>query len=227
MENGREQNYWPGFVDALSNVVLTLVFVIVIFVFALVMGSNKVEQKMQQIIQNDPSREIKAAENAALKKQLAAMTVELNELRARVSQNDTQLVSNNNEKIKIAVKDESDKNDQKKVNEGPVEVKTTNSSIDLAFPVAIAQMDQKSLSELDLVLQPMVKVERKHKIIMRSIIGKETYSVARRLAYYRALNLRSYMISKLGENPASISISIVTPPQPEDGHVEIVYKQEE
>ena len=31
MENGREQNFWPGFVDALSNLVLTLVFVMVIF----------------------------------------------------------------------------------------------------------------------------------------------------------------------------------------------------
>ena len=227
MENGREQNYWPGFVDALSNVVLTLVFVIVIFVFALVMGSNKVEQKMQQIIQNDPSKKIMEVENAELKKQLAVMTAELDKLKARVSQNDTQMVSNNNEQIKIAIKDEGEIKDQKKTNEGPVEVKNTNNSIDLAFPIAIAQMDQKSLTELDHVLQPMVKVESKHKVIMRSIIGKETYSVARRLAYYRALNLRSYMISKLGENPANISISIVTPQQPEDGHVEIVYKQEE
>jgi len=227
MDNSREQNYWPGFVDALSNVVLTLVFVIVIFVFALVMGSNKVEQKMQQIIQNDPSKDIKAAENAELKKQLAAMTVELKQLRARVSQNDVQLVSNNNEQIKIAVKDEGDKNDPKKTTEGPVQVKSSTNTIDLAFPVAIAQMDQKSLIELDHVLQPLVKVVSKHKVVMRSIIGKETYSVARRLAYYRALNLRSYLISKLGENPADIIISIVTPQQPEDGHVEIVYKKEE
>ena len=48
MDGGREQNYWPGFVDALSNVVLTLVFVLVIFVFALAMASNKVEEKMQE-----------------------------------------------------------------------------------------------------------------------------------------------------------------------------------
>ena len=227
MDNNREQNYWPGFVDALSNVVLTLVFVIVIFVFALVMGSNKVEQKLEQIIQNDPSKDVKAAENAELKKQLAAMTVELKKLRARVSQNDEQLVTNNNEQIKIAVKDEGDKNDLKRTNEGPVQVKSSTNSIDLAFPVAIAQMDQKSLNDLDHVLQPLVKVVSKHKVVMRSIIGKETYSVARRLAYYRALNLRSYMISKLGENPADIVISIVTPPQPEDGHVEIVYKKED
>jgi type II secretory pathway pseudopilin PulG len=47
MEGGKEQNYWPGFVDALSNVVLTLVFVLVIFVFALLMASNKVKKQIQ------------------------------------------------------------------------------------------------------------------------------------------------------------------------------------
>ncbi|MDD4616453.1 MAG: hypothetical protein PHW76_04965 [Alphaproteobacteria bacterium] len=51
MEGGREQNYYPGFVDALSNVVLTLVFVLVIFVFALLMSSNKVAKKMTEALQ--------------------------------------------------------------------------------------------------------------------------------------------------------------------------------
>ena len=46
MEGGREQNYWPGFVDALSNVVLTLVFVLVVFVFALAMSSQQVEKQV-------------------------------------------------------------------------------------------------------------------------------------------------------------------------------------
>lgn len=49
MEGGKEANYWPGFVDALSNVVLTLVFVLVIFVFALLLESNKVEKKMEEV----------------------------------------------------------------------------------------------------------------------------------------------------------------------------------
>jgi hypothetical protein len=53
MEGGREANYWPGFVDALSNVVLTLVFVLVIFVFALLMASNKVKAKMTEVEADD------------------------------------------------------------------------------------------------------------------------------------------------------------------------------
>ncbi len=44
MEGGREQNFWPGFVDALSNLVLTLVFVMVIFVLALFYLSSKVSK---------------------------------------------------------------------------------------------------------------------------------------------------------------------------------------
>ena len=56
MEGGREQNYWPGFVDALSNVVLTLVFVLVVFVFALVMASSKVSKKMQEVTQAEQAQ---------------------------------------------------------------------------------------------------------------------------------------------------------------------------
>jgi hypothetical protein len=56
MEGGKEQNYWPGFVDALSNVVLTLIFVLVIFVFALLMASNKVAQKMEEIATAEKSQ---------------------------------------------------------------------------------------------------------------------------------------------------------------------------
>jgi len=72
VENSREQNYWPGFVDALSNVVLTLVFVLVIFVFALAMASNKIEQKLQEVqpIALTKITEL-TQENADLKQQAA------------------------------------------------------------------------------------------------------------------------------------------------------------
>ncbi|MBI3446689.1 MAG: hypothetical protein HY055_15345, partial [Magnetospirillum sp.] len=53
----KEQNYWPGFVDALSNVVLTLVFVLVVFVFALVITSGKVKQKSAQMAEQKLEQE--------------------------------------------------------------------------------------------------------------------------------------------------------------------------
>lgn len=41
-----EMNYWPGFVDALANLVLALVFVVVIFTLALAVISSKVAQEI-------------------------------------------------------------------------------------------------------------------------------------------------------------------------------------
>jgi len=44
MEGGKEQNFWPGFVDALSNVVLVMIFVVVVFVVTLFYYSQKLAQ---------------------------------------------------------------------------------------------------------------------------------------------------------------------------------------
>jgi hypothetical protein len=44
MEGGREQNFWPGFVDALSNVVLVMIFVVVVFVVTLFYYSQKLAE---------------------------------------------------------------------------------------------------------------------------------------------------------------------------------------
>jgi hypothetical protein len=45
MEGGKETNYWPGFVDALANVVVTMVFVLVVFVIALLyFAQNKAKE---------------------------------------------------------------------------------------------------------------------------------------------------------------------------------------
>ncbi|MBG7618660.1 OmpA family protein [Herbaspirillum sp. AP02] len=65
MEGGREQNFWPGFVDALSNVVLVMIFVVVVFVVTLFYYSQKLAQtKVSQLIsqtQSHNQREVKAS----------------------------------------------------------------------------------------------------------------------------------------------------------------------
>ena len=79
MEGGKEPNYWPGFVDALSNVVLTLVFVLVIFVFALLMASNKVEKKMKEVVASETAQK-------AAQAQLEQALSELQQLRGQDQQ---------------------------------------------------------------------------------------------------------------------------------------------
>jgi hypothetical protein len=46
MEGGKSANYWPGFVDALTNVVIAMVFVIVVLAIALSFAAQMMGKKM-------------------------------------------------------------------------------------------------------------------------------------------------------------------------------------
>jgi hypothetical protein len=46
MEGGKTANYWPGFVDALTNVVIAMVFVIVVLAIALSFAAQMMGKKM-------------------------------------------------------------------------------------------------------------------------------------------------------------------------------------
>ena len=57
MEGGKEQNFWPGFVDALSNVVLVMIFVVVVFVVTLFYYSQKLaEYKLNKYVEKRDSQ---------------------------------------------------------------------------------------------------------------------------------------------------------------------------
>lgn len=238
---GREQNYWPGFVDALSNVVLTLVFVLVIFVFALVIASNKVERKMQEVVQSQKAqkdeveqlsslKQTTAKEAAELKKKLAEALAEISALRAQAGSdkkdsgalNQTAMaLSNADQHIEIVDKDEA------KTKQGVLDIRQRDKDkIVLGFPLSVTEMDEKSATELGHIVAAIVKSTGKHKILLRSIVGKESFSAARRLAYYRAINTRNFLLTKSNENPNNITTTIIEPTQPEDGRVEIVFEKQ-
>lgn len=229
MEGGRSQNYWPGFVDALSNVVLTLVFVLVIFVFALAMASNKVEQKRKEIVQSEKTQASQVQETTQLKEQLATLTKELQQFKGQASasnQNEhgsveVQAVTTQNEEKQIVI----DSKEQKQVeNQGPVTVKNATNTVILSYPLTVTEMDKESQDKLGHILDAIQKTNGARKALIRSIVGKETYSVAKRAAYYRAINARNTLIMNMGFTPSNITLTIVTPPQPENGHVEIIFQ---
>jgi outer membrane protein OmpA-like peptidoglycan-associated protein len=70
MEGGREQNFWPGFVDALSNVVLVMIFVVVVFVVTLFYYSQKLaEYKAHQYVEKRESEQAKHPATAGARDQ--------------------------------------------------------------------------------------------------------------------------------------------------------------
>ena len=230
MDSGQEQNYWPGFVDALSNVVLTLVFVLVIFVFALAMSSSAVQQKLEQAA----NEKIASAQqntdkgSAELQQKLTDATKEIEMLQKSCTTSDKQTpgksdqdslaASNNGASIVIENKAED------KTKEGFISFQQSGDGLTLVFPNKVAEIDDKAASKLQDILAKIQKnIGNQHKVLLRSIMGNEGYSAARRMAYYRAVAVRNMLITKMGVNPALISSTIVASNKPEEGRVQIIF----
>ena len=245
---GREENYWPGFVDALSNVVLTLVFVLTIFVFALMFISSKVEKRVEEIrreasaAQKDPS----PAEVAAIKK-VEALQTELTRVRTEVQALQTKLAdqarlpsaeASTERPVSDGKADAQGKQEAINVEGMAASVSTADATKDevgvghgdsqiiLKYPGQVTDLGAQSRQKLAQSLEVLEKNHHESKILLRSVIGREPYSVARRLAYYRALGVRNALVGTSKISPSRITMSIVQPKQPEDGRVELVFSKQ-
>lgn len=210
---GREQNYWPGFVDVLSNVVLVLVFVLVVFVMALSLSANKVEQKMQEIVKqkNDAKKE-------GCGEQKSSNVEKNNSGEGKKNENET--IAGN-----IEIKNTEDTQlSGIKLDGAPVDIKESSGKLILYYPLSGVELDKKAAAELEAVLEKNREKLKKYKIILNSYIGKEQYSVANRLAYYRILYVRKFLIDKGFSVNSSIRSKILQSEEQGIGHVEIVFQ---
>lgn len=214
MEGGKEQNYWPGFVDVLSNVVLTLVFVLVVFVMALSLSANKIEKKMQEIIQDKKNLEEKNAELKVSESKICAGTSK--------QQIDNIVAPEKNIEIEST--------ESTKIEDASVEAKIIKSSekIIIYYPTSGINLDEKSSANLEKTLKDIKQKIGTVKIILHSYLGKEQYSVAQRLAYYRALYVRKFLIEKEIASGNMIHSKILQiekkPAEQSVGHVEIIFQ---
>jgi hypothetical protein len=215
--NGKEQNYWPGFVDVLSNVVLTLVFVLVVFVMALALSANKVEKRMQEILKEKAASEAKLQPVQATK---GATDIEHNESGA-AKKNDTITSSGN---IEIENNDTTQKSGTKVI-DAPVDLQESSGKIILYYPVSGVELSEKTAEKLEKILLANKEKLKRYKIVLNSYLGQEQYSVANRLAYYRVLYVRKFLIDKGIADNQSITSKILQPEKSDVGHVEIILEK--
>ncbi|OFW87592.1 MAG: hypothetical protein A3J37_05180 [Alphaproteobacteria bacterium RIFCSPHIGHO2_12_FULL_45_9] len=234
---GGEANYWPGFVDALSNVVLTLVFVLVIFVFALVMASNKVEEKMNQVIDAQKMEKFEQSQAQTEIQKLQEMLAKAQaDLKARDAQKDGKSKA---KKEDTGVLDQNASSEAESPQEIVVQrsaeeehqgsssiVQKGDKKITIVYPESVSNLDEASMQALEANKDLIAAKEQKNKVMIRSIIGNESYTAAQRLAYYRALSARNFLISRGGIDPTLISSIIVKPDVPEAGRVEILFNKQ-
>lgn len=240
MESGKELNYWPGFVDALSNVVLTLVFVLVVFVFALVMASNKVGQKVLELAETAKEREVQRAlaesEMLDLRKELREALANLQEtrdenekLKKRVEELKRNQVAGAEElnalkeKVQIQVDSQSPAATAQSGDEADIERNT--GVIVITFPRGVFEINDKARAELTKALAAQKSQVAGLGVAVRSVMGAETYSEARRLAYYRGMTVRNYLIDQGLGNGKTITIALEQDKEVGDGRVEIRFRR--
>ena len=234
MGEGKELNYWPGFVDALSNVVLTLVFVLVVFVFALVMASNKVGQKVLELAELAKEREVQRvvaeSEMMDLRQELREALAALQEARTeneRLKKQIEELKKNHvpgseelnalKEKVQIKVDAKPVAND----NTEDADLERGTGVIVIVFPRGIFELNDKAKAELVKTLAGQKAQLAGMNAQVRSVMGAETFSEARRLAYYRGLTVRNALIDQGLGTGKSISVNIEQDNEVGDGRVEI------
>lgn len=216
-----EVNYWPGFVDALSNVVLTLVFVLVVFVFALVMASNKVEQRYKEIVDEHQKKmkvvevsEDTLKESEELQKKLEEAQTMIRVLEKKLEN----MPDDPDQEIEILDSGLS------KTAKAEVSGESKN-KVSLKFSSSIVNMDEDSQKKLSEQLVKYKEATKDKKVLLKAYLDSETYSIGQRLAYYRILEIRNFLISQAGIAPAQITSKIVDGKGKKAGYVEILFNQ--
>lgn len=231
MEGGKEQNFWPGFVDALSNVVLVMIFVVVVFVVTLFYYSQKLAQaKIAKIVQSQESGQLtgskggnsdgKDHETARLKSQNQNQTQEIETLRLQVATLKTRLaekttsaapgsmasdavaVSNN---IQIRAVPQA-----KEVAPG-VKVDGNARAVVLNFDNNSTELNDEGAKALDSNIGDWVlrAKAQQGKIVITGIVGSIDFSEGRRRAYYRTIAVRNRLIDA-GVPPDRVQSRVAT-----------------
>jgi hypothetical protein len=220
--DGKEMNYWPGFVDALSNVVLTLVFVLVVFVFALMITSSKIKNQAKHYVQ-----ETVEAEESNTKK-VGMLNAELNELAAGKEKLMGELAAAKSEldatkldaaAAKKALEELKKGLEEKEIastpsvidqrlelaNEGQTASKKANgetpdvetgAAIIITFPRSVIALNDRSKADLTKAISAHKSEIAGTKAVLDAYAGPETYSEGMRSAYYRGLDVRNFLIDK-------------------------------
>lgn len=192
MESGREQNFWPGFVDALSNLVLTLVFVMVIFVLAMFYLSSKVSQSRMDALCPATKAELEQVKKdlQETRKALNVALAEAGQARANVEVGEKKAPLPKKEKISTLASSEG-------------------SSITIRFPAGVVELDDEAERVLDKAIAPFIESGKQVKAILNAVPGPETFSEGKRLSFFRAVAIRNYLISK-GVAKANIDSKVVS-----------------
>lgn len=185
-----EMNYWPGFVDALANLVLALVFVVVIFTLALAVIASQVTKRAAAAA----TAAAKAAAEAQLqvdKEKESDLVKEIEALRSELLEKEK----------KLELRAKSD------VVEAPApetkNVGVSSADLTLSYEPGAYQLTGTALTELDKLMGTKGSNPASKKFELVAYPGAGGFSNEKRSAYYRLVTMRNLLIER-GVPPGNI-----------------------
>jgi len=215
--SSREQNYWPGFVDALTNVVLVMVFVIV--VFAISMFGALIKLSNAQIQRN-------VAERIHQQNQTAQQSLEHARSEAKHAHELAERLREENQRLSAALMKQQQAAGSarpRQYNPEPTEAVVISGkmpNISVSYARGVTALEAKLMQALDRLIGDFNKSSQWH-VLLQATMAEPGPSEARRLAFYRIAVLRDHLVAQ-GVLPQHIETIILdTPSADSRSHVDI------
>ena len=224
MDSGKEQNFWPGFVDALSNVVLVMIFVVVVFVVTLFYYSQKLAEirvsklvskssvEMQSGTSRNKPDEVDSPEGsdndtARLKSENREKNAQIEQLKREIAQLKTlsasaplqadvgSLRSDAASGSNNSIQVKVKVDDAKEIAPG-IKVDSNDKAVVLNFEDNATDLGDNTSKMLDDSIGEWIRRAKsgQGKIVITGVIGSADFSEARRRAYYRTVAVRNHLI---------------------------------
>jgi hypothetical protein len=196
------ENYWPGYVDALTSMVQVLAFVMIMLALAVFVISQSVSKHAMEAIAKavhadaKPSADMKQLTQAIMEKvQQLQSAVPVSEPSEAKSAAPTDPASDSRpEKIvEMRVSGARSRNDQ-----APVQIPPDAPRLTVGFEARSSKIEQEHAQSLAKFVDENKVVERTQTVIINAYAysGDGALSEARRLAYYRAMMARKQLVDR-------------------------------
>ena len=196
------ENYWPGYVDALTSMVQVLAFVMIMLALAVFVISQSVSKHAMEAIAKavhadaKPSADMKQLTQAIMEKvqqlQSAVPVSEPSEPKS-AAPTDPANDSRPEKIVEMRVSGARSRNDQ-----APVQIPPDAPRLTVGFEARSSKIEQEHAQSLAKFVDENKVVERTQTVIINAYAysGDGALSEARRLAYYRAMMARKQLVDQ-------------------------------
>ena len=217
----REQNYWPGFVDALTNVVLVMVFVIV--VFAISMFGALIKLSNAHLQRN-------LAERIHEKNQSIALSLQEAKAEAKREHDRAEHLQQENQRLYSALMSQPHASGNARPRQARAETSAAvvisgkMPNINVSYALGVTALEKKLVQSLDDLIGDFDQAGQWH-VLLQATMAEPAPSEARRLGFYRIAFIRDHLVAQ-GVLPQHIETVILDTPSPDNrSHVDIQFKR--